>query len=177
MIMKLRFKIAKIGDYSLAYTRAQKPRDRRFSEIIAGEVIPAYRSRGFLEKEEFLRVCEWKTPRSRSHCESNDASIIKDVSTLVLTTKSEELRIQLWTLLSGVKWPTASVFLHFAFENQYPILDFRALQSIGIKKPPAYTFTFWQKYVDFTREQAAKARVSMRELDQALWMYSKSHPM
>ncbi len=175
--MKLRFKISEIGRYSLEYEGKQHPKDRETASVIAEEIVPAYRARGFLKKEEFLQVCAWKTPRSRSRCETNDAAIIRDVSALVLTTKSEALRIQLWTLLSGVKWPTASVFLHFTFENQYPILDFRALQSIGFAKPPAYTFPFWQKYVHFTREQAARAGVSMRELDQALWMHSKAHPL
>jgi len=77
----------------------------------------------------------FKTPRSKPPCESNEADIIADASALALTTKSERLKLQVWTLLAGVKWPTASVFLHFAFPQSYPILDFRALWSLETDVP------------------------------------------
>jgi hypothetical protein len=170
--VKLRFPTDQVQRYARGYEEGLKPRDRRLTAAITRDVFPAYRARGCLLKEEFLTVCAWKTPRSQSRCASNDASLIEEISRLVLTTHSEALRIQAWTLLAGVKWPTASVFLHFAFENQYPILDYRALWSLGFRKPPRYTFKFWESYTAFCRATAAEASVSMRVLDQALWMYS-----
>ncbi|HQL94014.1 MAG TPA: hypothetical protein PL005_05005, partial [Candidatus Hydrogenedentes bacterium] len=80
------------------------------------------------------------------------------------------------TLLAGVSWPTASVFLHFAFPEKYPILDFRALWSLNIDPPPKqYTFPFWKEYADFCRNLSGEAGVSLRTLDKALWMYSKRY--
>jgi hypothetical protein len=126
-----------------------------------------------LTKPEFLTVCAWKTPRSKPRCESNDENFINEISRLVKTTNCEQLQIELWTLLAGVKWPTASVFLHFAFPNRYPILDFRALWSIGTDVPKQYTFPFWQEYTKFCRALALEAKVDLRTLDRALWKYSK----
>lgn len=83
------------------------------------------------------------------------------------------MRIEVLTLLCGVGWPMASVILHFGYENQYPILDFRALWSLGVDAPNSYTFQIWEPYTHFTRELADKAGVSMRELDRALSQYSK----
>lgn len=169
--MKLRFPLGEIVHYARTNEATMRPRDRRLTEELR-EVFPAYRARGHLTKKEFLIVCAWKTPRSQSRCATNDESTIEEISRLALSTSSEALKIQAWTLLSGVKWPTASVFLHFAFENCYPILDFRALWSLGIEKPPPYTLKFWHEYTKTCRDLAANAKVSMRVLDQALWKYS-----
>lgn len=169
--MNLQFPLHDIARYARLNIETMSPRDRRLTEEI-GEIFPAYRSRRHLTKKEFLVVCEWKTPRSKSHCAKNDESTIKEISGFVLSTSSEALKIQAWTLLSGVKWPTASVFLHFTFPDRYPILDFRALWSLGIEKPPLYTLNLWLEYTKTCRDLAAKAQVSMRSLDQALWKYS-----
>jgi hypothetical protein len=104
---------------------------------------------------------------------SNDSDMIREVSILAQTTKSERVRIQVWTMLDGVKWPTASVFLHFAFPHTYPILDIRALWSLGVDRPPAYNFNFWKNYAESCRSLANEHEVTMRELDQALWKYSQ----
>ena len=173
--MKLRFPIRQIKLLSKRYVDEMPNRDRELTDAITGIVFPSYERKGYLTKDEFLRVCAWKTPRSRPQCESNDEAFIEEISRLAKTTDSERLRIQGWTLLSGVKWPTASVFLHFAFPDKYPILDFRALWSVTTEVPAQYSFPFWEKYTHFCRTLAREAKVSMRVLDQALWKYSALH--
>jgi thermostable 8-oxoguanine DNA glycosylase len=171
--MELLFNISDTKGLAAQYPDKAGDRDKTLSKEIIEEVFPAYEQRGYLTKKEFLKVCDWKTPRTKPRCERNDEDFIRVISSLVKTTKSERLRIQAWTLLEGVGWPTASVFLHFAFPDKYPILDFRALWSLSTEVPKQYTFQFWQKYSEFCRELACKAGVTMRELDQALWVYSK----
>ncbi|MGH7322475.1 MAG: hypothetical protein ACRELA_23010, partial [Candidatus Rokuibacteriota bacterium] len=77
--------------------------------------------------------------------------------------------------LAGIEWPTASVILHFCDGRPYPILDYRALWSLGFAKPPAYTFDFWWAYTDFARVLAQSTGHDMRTLDRALWQFSKAH--
>ncbi len=173
--IELRFPIAQISELSERYVAELRERDRRLTDEVTQRVFPSYEQQGFLTKEEFFTVCAWKTPRSKPQCESNDATFVRDVSILVRATHSEQLRIQLWTLLAGVKWPTASVFLHFTFPSRYPILDFRALWSLNTPPPRSYSFPFWQCYTDFCRALAGTAGVTMRVLDQALWKYSELH--
>ena len=44
--------------------------------------------------------------------------------------------------------PTASVPLHLAHRDPQPILDFRALWSLGVDKQPSYySFELWERYV------------------------------
>ncbi len=132
----------------------------------------AAREQGFLTREQFLALAEWKTPRSRPRCERNDAEFVEAVTFAAFRSKSERLKIEALRLLHGVDWPTASVLLHFCDQNPYPILDVRVLWSLGHAKP-AYNYAFWIAYVTFMRKAAGAAGVSMRTLDQALWQYSK----
>ena len=79
------------------------------------------------------------------------------------------------TLLDGVRWPTASVVLHFFHKDRYPIVDFRAPWSMSMDVPNQYSFDFWWKYAGYCRVMADRAHLDMRQLDQALWQYSKEN--
>ena len=172
---RLRFPAKDIRRLSARYSSGLTARDERLTTLITDEVFPAYEQQGFLTKPQFVSVCEWKSPRAKPRFESNDADLVREVSALARFTSSERMRIQVWTLPAGVKWPTASVFLHFAFPGRYPILDVRALWSLGFDRPPAYTFEFWDAYTRACRSLAEKTAVTMRELDQALWKFSQKN--
>jgi hypothetical protein len=130
---------------------------------------------GYLSKKDFLALCEWKTLRSRRFCKTNGEEFIRSVTSTALTTKNEQLRIEVLTLLCGVEWPTASVILHFCSTDRYPILDFRALWSLSSEVPKKYDFKFWWEYTGFCRRLAGETGATMRTLDRALWQFSKAN--
>jgi predicted RNase H-like nuclease len=133
-------------------------------------------ARGWYTRDEFLTVTRWKTQRSKSRCESNDEASVEAATRLALSTPDEQRRIEAFTRLRGVAYPTASVLLHFARPDAYPIIDFRALWSLGWDSPPtSYTFAFWWAYTVACRSLAKNAGVTVRTLDRALWQYSKAH--
>jgi hypothetical protein len=131
------------------------------------------RARGHLTAQELRTIARWKTPRSAPRVARNSDDFVRALTAVMLSTKSERLRVEVLTLLQGVNWPTASVILHFVHPDRYPILDVRALWSMGFSRPPVYNFEFWAEYVAFTRREARRLKVGMRELDRALWQYSK----
>ena len=133
------------------------------------------RSRGYYERDGFLQVCEWKTSRARSRRAANTAEDVHEITRLALSARNERLRIEALNLLDGVSWPTASVLLHLAHRDPYPILDVRALWSLGVDAPSYYDFSFWWAYVGTCRALALSARVNMRTLDRSLWQYSKEN--
>jgi hypothetical protein len=140
---------------------------------IVAEVATRAKQRGHVTYEEFLEICRWKSPRSQPRCAANAPGLVEEVTRTALTAQHEELKIGALLVLSGVQWPTASVILHLCDQGRYPILDFRALWSLGYPDPPSYGFRFWSSYCDATRGLADRAGVSMRVLDRALWQYSK----
>ena len=143
---------------------------------IENEVGPAARKRGYFTKPEFLALCYWKTPRTRSRVNANSAALIKDATRIALSTPHERLRIGVLTLLAGVDYRSASCVLHFAHRDPYPILDERALWSLGVKVS-YYGFALWWEYTRFCRALATECGVSMRVLDRALWQYSKENQL
>lgn len=165
----MRFNQKKIPYWSARYPIAY---DDRVENVIA----PQARARGFYTKPEFLELCRWKTPRSKPRVESNPDGFIEEVTRTALSTPDERLRIEVLTLLEGVRWPTASALLHFGHSDPYPILDYRALFSLGLDASQIRdNFAFWWEYTRFCRQLAEKAGCSMRELDRALWQYSKEN--
>ena len=162
---KLRFPGRDIAKWSARYDYTPNP-------TIEDEIVPLVRKTGYLTKPDFLTICRWKTPRSQSRCALNTPEFIESVSKVALSTSSERLRIEIWTLLNGVDWPTASTLLLWLHKDEYPILDFRALWSLGYAKPPKYDFAFWSDYVDFCRRLARRCGVTVQTLDRALWQYS-----
>jgi hypothetical protein len=163
---RLRFAPARIHHW------ASRFRDRDDDEVPRA-IGSRMRKRGFLSRGDFLQLCEWKSPRSRRQVERNETGFIRAVTATALSTSDERLRIEVLTLLRGVDWPTASVILHFGHREPYPILDVRALWSVGIAKPPRYHFDFWWDFTRFCRRLARRQSCTMRTLDRALWQYSK----
>lgn len=133
----------------------------------------AARERGHYTRAEFLLVCEWKTARSRPKVAVNPSAAIRRATRTALTDEDEAVRMVALTSLAGVGVPTASTLLHFAAPDDYPLLDVRALESLGARSRSVYPVAFWLEYLDTCRRLARDAGVSLRTLDKALWQYSK----
>lgn len=172
MEFSARFDVNEVHILAARYTASNSDAGRE--ERIETIVGPAAEDRGWFGREEFLEVCYWKTPRSSRRCELNAPDFIREVTSVALSTENERLRIEVLTLLHGVSWPTASVLLHFAHRDRYPILDFRALEALGVDGRQNYSFELWWEYVKICRALADKAGVTMRTLDRAMWWWSKT---
>ena len=118
-------------------------------------------------------MCAWKTVRSRPKVAANTEAAIVDATGRALAAGDEASRIAALLELEGVGVPTASTLLYFALPDDYPILDIRALESLGVKPRSTYPVSFWLEYLDACRRLARDAGVSLRTLDKALWQYSK----
>ena len=90
-----------------------------------------------------------------------------------LGSEDEATRMEALLSLTGVGVPTASTLLYFAFPDAYPILDVRALESLGVTARSQYPVSFWLAYLSACRRLAAECGVDIRTLDKALWQYSK----
>lgn len=163
---ELKFKKEELEKYAIKY---EYPTDK-----ILDEIKTSAREKNYLTKDEFLKICAWKTPRSKPRCASNSEDFIKEVTRIALTTTSDQLRIEVLTLLKGVGWPTASTILHFCHKEEFPILDFRALYSIGIDNPPTvYYYSFWRDYTEYCRNLGNSLNLDLRTIDRGLWQFSK----
>jgi hypothetical protein len=139
----------------------------------AFRVGSAAKMKGALSRDDLLAIVRWKSPRPVKRCALNTDSYVRAVTASALATTESRFKIEALCLLDGVAWPTASVILHFCDAERWPIIDFRAFESLGVRGPVTHDFSMWQAYVQFARTTAERARVNMRALDRALWAYSK----
>jgi hypothetical protein len=166
-MFELRFPERKLKYWASRY---QVPQEEK---LLIDVEVPKVHSRGHIAKHQFLRFCKWKTPRSKRICRRNTESLVIQTTGVALSTTDEELKIGVLRVLAGVEWPTASVLLHLCDRAPYPILDFRALWSVSVASPPPYNFDFWWRYTGYVRGLARRSGCTMREVDRALWQYSK----
>lgn len=161
--------------WSQRYMKTASERALRLERQILEEIAPRAEKARYLTKPDLLQICAWKSPRPLKFCKKNSNDFVEGVTRVALTTKNEQLRIESLTLLRGVEWPVASAILHVANRDPYPILDWRALWSLRVKVPTPYDFHFWESYTGYCRKLAKRCGVTMRDLDRALWQYSKDN--
>lgn len=159
-------------EYANRYEDQASAKDKKL-EVELKEVLFG---RKYLNLDELIKVGIWKAPRIVRHCKNNDPEAVFEITKLGLSAKSEQARISILMSVNGVSWPMASVILHFAFPNTYPILDFRAIWSLGWGNSPAsYTFEYWKKYFTKIRAISKNLSLDIRTIDKALWQYSKEN--
>jgi len=146
-------------------------------ESIEKEMLQWFAKYKFLDREHLIKLGKWKSQRviKQYKSEINSDKRVKELTAFSLSSKDEYIRIMCPQLLKGVSWGVASVILHFAYPSDYMILDFRAVWSLGWEMPKFYTFEYWMKYISHVRSQAKKNKVTLRQLDKALWQYSKEN--
>ncbi|MEK7172399.1 MAG: hypothetical protein AAB740_00260 [Patescibacteria group bacterium] len=166
----------KIKEYAQKY-------DKRYistkDEFIEREMKKWLENNRFLDKEKFIKIGMWKSPRPKKYYEANSEEKVQKITKFSFKEESELERVE--SLLGargglrGVSYPVASVILHFAFPNKYPILDFRAIWSLGWEQPKYYTFNFYQKYCNEVKKISKRTGEDIRKIDKALWEYSKEN--
>jgi hypothetical protein len=131
------------------------------------------RSRGFMTREDLEAVARWKWRGGRTQklARENTDDEVREITQVAFSAQNERLRIGALLALRGVQWPMASVILHFAFPDRYPILDVRAMKSVG--GSTSYSFEKWLAYAELCRQKAQVENVTLRTLDRALWSADK----
>lgn len=129
----------------------------------------------YLNMPELLNIVSWKSPRPLPRVRENTQDYVRTVTEASLRTSNEQFRIEALQLLRGIGWPVASVILHLCLKEDYPILDYRALWTLGIDEVSQYNFDLWWDYVETFRELMVETGLSARDLDRALWQYSKEN--
>jgi hypothetical protein len=170
VIFKLWMPVSNIRPLAKRYSYSQRGTEVEFKRLTA-----QVRENGRLTKDQLLTICQWKASRSAGNAERNAPGFVECVTQFAFAASDERARIESLTLLDGVGWPTASVILHLFHKDRYPILDYRALWSVGVEVPHPPSFDFWWQYTLFCRKLARKAGVRIRTLDKALWQFSKEN--
>ncbi len=160
-------------EYDQRYRQRDRDVERRIKAWLRGQPDVKH-----LDKGHFVRLAEWKTPRSRPACERNDPALVRDATSLASRAANERLKVHILTALEGVNVTVAATILHFMHPRLFPIFDFHArktLKKAALWKRSANDagVEAWQEYVRLMRRLGRRFRVSLRDLDKALYAYDR----
>lgn len=134
----------------------------------------------YLDREHFLKLAEWKSPRPRERYELNNATVIEEVTKRAYRENDdmEKLRI-LDDELKGVGTKVAATILHFMFPDRFPVFDYHCCEVLiqagkWKRSAKADSPKAWAEYVGIMQTLAKELKVTLRELDKALITYHQS---
>jgi hypothetical protein len=120
-------------------------------------------------------IFRWKTGgRGISRLARNTDDEIADALSLSVCAKTERAAVAVLVGLEGVAVPVASAILTTIDPERYSVIDFRALEALGSQSANR-TVDFYLEYLKECRDLAKAHRVSLRNLDRALWQWSSEH--
>jgi hypothetical protein len=122
-------------------------------------------------------IIGWKSARIAGLIEKNSATdVAKSLRFATNKGTSEKSAMDTLCKLKGVGIPVASAILTMVYPEKYTIIDFRALEALGIKRgADEETVDYYLEYLQTCRSIAGEHRIDLRTLDRALWQWSKEH--
>ncbi len=183
---QLQMPLEQIQNYIDQYPENDQKKDDNLHQIVENII---HRQPKFMTYEDLKEFFHWKSgDRNIGNISKNSPNYIQIITKEAFSQieqnhnineilAKERFRIEVLTLLNGIAWPTASAILHFVFTDSYPVIDFRALRSVGIlsfnenKTDRFCNFTFWWGYTQYCRMLARNFNICMRNLDKALWTF------
>jgi thermostable 8-oxoguanine DNA glycosylase len=155
-------------------TAGRLPTQNLIDEL--GEV----KKRGYLSRGEFLKICEWKSPRPRRFYQSNSALSIRTISEKAFKTDDESEKMELLVKLKGVKVTVASALLTLTDPANYGLLDIRVWQLLhlyevvsGNPSGRGFTCRNWCDYLTGIRSLAREFDVDVHKIDMLLFDHHK----
>jgi hypothetical protein len=161
---QLAFDASQIPHYAARYTFQDDQDALEAGRRIAGGEY----SRANLEK-----IVRWKTGgRGAVRITRNSDEEIRDALELAIIAKTDRASISVLTGVSGVHVPVASAILTAIKPESYTIIDFRALEALSYMGD-YHSIEFYLSYLTFCRQLALRQQIDLRQLDRALWQWSK----
>lgn len=137
-----------------------------------------------LTKDELIKVCRWKSPRTIRLIKSNSEKAIRSRTKKAFTTRSEQRKIELLTSLNGVSLPMASAILTLTNPKRYGVIDVRVWQLLyameSVKKNPkgvGFTFKHWYHYLKKLRYHAKELGKPVRAIEYTLFCCHKKYQL
>jgi hypothetical protein len=133
-----------------------------------------------LDKGHFVRLASWTSPRGSAAYARNASSLVRETTRLACRVLNERLKVHVLMALDGVNVTVAATVLHFFYPRRFPIFDRRArttLTKAGLWRKSRISdagLDAWQEYVAVMRRLSRRLRVSLRDLDKALYAYDLS---
>lgn len=146
-------------------------------EYLFNFIGPQIKKRGFVNFQEFYKICMWKSVRQKHNYLVNK-KIVERVTREVFKENDERKKMDGLCQLKGVGIPMASAILTIVFPNKYAVIDVRCIEMLNklnltIKKH--ITLNVWLEYLKIIRNLAKDNGLTPREIDKILFAMHKEY--
>lgn len=128
---------------------------------------------GDYSRENLKEIVAWKSQRRLALIDENSSAAIYECLRFACTTRSERTAIETLLQLRGVGIPVASAILTTIYPDRFTIIDFRALEALGVAQMPNLSVEYFLAYLEACRAIGRAHGTTLRTLDRALWQWSK----
>lgn len=136
--------------------------------------------RGHLNKEEFVEICWWKSPRAGPRVAANHGGRINAVTRRVLLAETNRERMEYLLELEGVGIPMASAVLTVVNPACNGVIDIRVWKALrylgkvsGNPNGVGFTINQWLAFVSELETVAEQLGRTARDVERALFRYHK----
>ena len=166
LVFKFRWRAEEITAARDLYRQNSAEMQRERMAFDSGTKIAA----GHTEPENLGAIIEWKSSRpKRRIMTGNTADEIAEALRVAVSAKQARTAVGVLYGLNGVDVAMASAILTAIDPETYTVIDWRALNALGVKKS-WLTVDDYLQYVGFCKAKAGELRTRLRDLDQALWV-------
>lgn len=145
------------------------PEEDDFEPFRAGAKI----REGDYSRSNLETIVRWKSPRRLKLISENSDLEISDALHLAICAAEPRSAFAVLMGLRGVGTPMASAILTAIDQEHYTVIDYRALQTLGVPEVETDLNFYLLDYLPECKRLAHEAGVDLRTLDRALWSWSK----
>jgi hypothetical protein len=129
-------------------------------------------AQGDYSRENLQTIFQWKTKgRGASRLKVNSDGEVAEALSIAAKAHYERSAISVLIGLTGIDVPVASAILTVINPERYTVIDFRAIESLGSTTADR-SVDFYLYYLECCRALAERHKVTLRDLDRALWQWS-----
>jgi thermostable 8-oxoguanine DNA glycosylase len=158
------------------WTRRYSEHDEEECDALKKQ-LPKEIKNGKLSENTFRRVIDWKSKRIKGIIDWDNFTKYQKVLS-GLEKLDNKRRLEYLIGLRGIGIPTASVFLHFLWPNEYPIIDIRTVTILNhfdyINWKTINDKNYWI-FKERINEIQKNTGLSLRDIDRALFAYHKNN--
>jgi hypothetical protein len=159
--------------------------DKYDTHIFSEEFRDPIRERGYLTKDEFMRIVRWKSARSTGYADRSAETDVMSLTRQAFLDEGSGSAAAILDDLHGVRFRVASALLTVWDPERYTVMDVRAwkslagmglIESVDTKKFDFNRCAVYTQYLSTCRKLAAQIGVPLRTLDRCLWAMNGETP-
>ncbi|MGH7244744.1 MAG: hypothetical protein ACREJD_15125 [Phycisphaerales bacterium] len=153
---------------------------------MASAAAHSARARGHLALNEFLAIATWKLASSGSTAfeQATEREVVEHSRAAFAAHQDDLTALHHLDQIRGIGFRAATAIMHITFPEHYPMLDQRAMRSLGLSQTQVDSLiaddanlrTYWPEYAQACRTLAKTLDVTLRQLDRALWWSDLTNP-